>query len=196
MDTSSTSSSTSFVPAFDEKTLARFNWVNAVDSAPEEKREWAMKVYELLLVQHGEIARIARRDPMHELISTMLSHRTTGANEDLAYKRMIERFGSWDKIRDAHTARSCGGDCALKLRRGQGSQHPEGAEADTRRLSRRQSGFSARLPSARITGVAHVSARRWREDGDADVALLLWASCDSSRHPSAPGVRARGADWA
>jgi endonuclease-3 len=31
----------------------------------------------------------------------MLSHRTTEANEALAYKRMWERFGSWEAIRDA-----------------------------------------------------------------------------------------------
>jgi endonuclease-3 len=41
---------------------------------------------------------------MHELISTMLSHRTTQKNEDLAFRRMWERFGSWEAIRDAPVA--------------------------------------------------------------------------------------------
>ncbi len=52
---------------------------------------------------HGEIPRVPRREPMHELISTMLSHKTNGKNEDLAYARMWEHFGSWEKIRDADT---------------------------------------------------------------------------------------------
>jgi endonuclease-3 len=41
---------------------------------------------------------------MRELISTMLSHRTTHANEEAAYRRMFERFGTWEGIRDAPTA--------------------------------------------------------------------------------------------
>jgi endonuclease-3 len=38
---------------------------------------------------------------MHELISTMLSHRTTERNEALAFERMWQRYGSWEAIRDA-----------------------------------------------------------------------------------------------
>lgn len=101
MDSTSTSSPLPFVPRFEDKVLARFNWVDAVDSAPLEQRERAMEIYRRLIALHGEIEREPRREPMHELISTMLSHRTTGANEDLAYARMIERFGSWAAIRDA-----------------------------------------------------------------------------------------------
>ena len=40
-------------------------------------RARALLVYERLLEMHGEIALVPRREPMHELISTMLSHRTT-----------------------------------------------------------------------------------------------------------------------
>lgn len=42
-----------------------------------------------------------RREPMHELISTILSHRTTGANEARAFQQLWERYGSWEAIRDA-----------------------------------------------------------------------------------------------
>ena len=38
---------------------------------------------------------------MHELISTMLSHRTTQKNESLAFHKMWDHFGSWEAIRDA-----------------------------------------------------------------------------------------------
>jgi endonuclease-3 len=61
-------------------------------------------VYERLVELHGERERIPRREPMHELISTMLSHRTTQQNEATAYKRMRDKFGSWENIRDADTA--------------------------------------------------------------------------------------------
>jgi endonuclease III len=63
--------------------------------------EKASRVYEILLQTYGEKPLIPRREPMHELISTMLSHRTNAANENLAYARMWERFGSWEAIRDA-----------------------------------------------------------------------------------------------
>ena len=39
-----------------------------------------------------------RRTPMRELISTILSHRTTHADEELAYDRMLEAFGDWDGV--------------------------------------------------------------------------------------------------
>ena len=61
----------------------------------------AQGAYDRLLTTHGERPLTPRREPMHELISTMLSHRTTERNEAQAYDRMWERFGSWEAIRDA-----------------------------------------------------------------------------------------------
>lgn len=63
---------------------------------------WTM--YERLTATYGFKPNVPRREPMHELISTILSHRTTGHNEELAYRRMIERFGTWEAIRDAPEA--------------------------------------------------------------------------------------------
>lgn len=61
----------------------------------------AHEVYDLLGKEYGIRTWYARRDPMHELISTILSHRTTGANEETAYTRMRERFPTWEAVRDA-----------------------------------------------------------------------------------------------
>lgn len=61
----------------------------------------AMDIYRLLLERYGELPLKPRREPMYELISTMLSHRTTHADEETAYHRMRDRFGSWEAIRDA-----------------------------------------------------------------------------------------------
>src|SRR4030095_7314584 len=42
-----------------------------------------------------------RRPPLRELISTILSHRTTNANEVAAMDRLWQNYGSWGAIRDA-----------------------------------------------------------------------------------------------
>ncbi len=54
-----------------------------------------------LMEFYGEQEHVARRDPMHELISTILSQRTNYANEKLAYETMHARFKTWEGIRDA-----------------------------------------------------------------------------------------------
>ncbi len=61
----------------------------------------AMEAYRRLVAEQGERPLTPRRTPMRELISTMLSHRTTQANEETAFNRMWERYGSWEAIRDA-----------------------------------------------------------------------------------------------
>jgi endonuclease-3 len=61
----------------------------------------AQEVYTRLLERFGAHPLVPRREPMHELISTMLSHRTTQKNEAVAFERMWEHFGSWEAIRDA-----------------------------------------------------------------------------------------------
>lgn len=65
--------------------------------------EKALEVYRILLETYGERELKPRREPMHELVSTILSQRTSERNEALAYARMWERFGSWERVRDAPT---------------------------------------------------------------------------------------------
>lgn len=50
---------------------------------------------------YGVQAIYGRADPMHELIGTILSHRTTHQNEVLAYQTLRERFPTWESVRDA-----------------------------------------------------------------------------------------------
>lgn len=50
---------------------------------------------------YGIQAIYGRADPMHELIGTILSHRTTHANEVTAYRTLRERFPTWEAVRDA-----------------------------------------------------------------------------------------------
>ncbi|WP_027481128.1 endonuclease III domain-containing protein [Deinococcus pimensis] len=64
----------------------------------------ALEVHHRLQREYGGRDHVPRREPMHELISTILSQRTTWRNEDLAYRRMIERFGDWETIEHADVA--------------------------------------------------------------------------------------------
>lgn len=65
-------------------------------------QEKAMQMYAIFLEQYGTHSlKPPRRDPMTELIMTILSQRTTAANETLAFNRMWEYYGSWEAIRDA-----------------------------------------------------------------------------------------------
>jgi len=67
----------------------------------EDLHAKTLHVHERLLDAYGERPHEPRREPMHELISTILSQRTTARNEDLAFRRMWERFGSWEAIQNA-----------------------------------------------------------------------------------------------
>ena len=57
--------------------------------------------YEVLNEHYGVQDVYGRADPMHELIGTILSHRTTHANEVTAYRTLRERFPTWVAVRDA-----------------------------------------------------------------------------------------------
>lgn len=72
-----------------------------LDAPSEDLREKTMAVYRRLVQAYGLRDLKPRREPMHELISTMLSHRTTNHNEALAYTQMMARFGTWEGVRDA-----------------------------------------------------------------------------------------------
>lgn len=67
----------------------------------EKLKEKAQQVYDLLVAHYGAQPLKPRREPLHELISTILSHRTTQHNEAVAYDHMWKQFGSWEAIRDA-----------------------------------------------------------------------------------------------
>ena len=59
----------------------------------------------LLDAFYGHLPPTPRRTPMRELISTILSHRTTHADEELAYDRLLETFGhDWQHVMEAPTA--------------------------------------------------------------------------------------------
>jgi endonuclease-3 len=64
----------------------------------------ARAVYDRLAEAYGIRPWKPRRGALRELISTILSHRTTSANEWAAMDRLWQTFGSWEAIRDASVA--------------------------------------------------------------------------------------------
>lgn len=72
-----------------------------MDTHKLPKEDKTLMTHELLNEAYKRLTLDSRRDPMHELISTMLSHRTTHADEVKAYYTMLERFGDWEGVMNA-----------------------------------------------------------------------------------------------
>ncbi len=64
-------------------------------------RTKALDMYKLLIHTYDERPLIARREPLQELIMTILSQRTTWQNEALAFQQMWRHYRSWEAVRDA-----------------------------------------------------------------------------------------------
>ena len=64
----------------------------------------ALIVHERLCREYGcPIAFFHELDPLSELISSLLSHRTKNADSGRAFRTLRERFPTWDAVRDAPT---------------------------------------------------------------------------------------------
>jgi endonuclease-3 len=59
------------------------------------------EVIALLREQHGAPVRRPRRDPLSELIATILSQNTSDVNSGRAFENLVSTFGTWDKVADA-----------------------------------------------------------------------------------------------
>jgi endonuclease-3 len=105
-------------------------------------KEKTLLAHQRLQGLYGEQELYNRRDPMRELVSTMLSHRTTHADEEKAYRQMHERFGSWEGIRDAPL--------------------PELIDAIS----------SSRFPEAKAVNIKKVVGRIIEERGEANIDFL------------------------
>ena len=73
-----------------------------VVEASEELRAKALVVHERLCAEYGcPIAYFHSLDPLSELVSSLLSHRTKNRDSGLAFRQLRARFPSWDAVRDA-----------------------------------------------------------------------------------------------
>ena len=65
----------------------------------------ALRVHELLCVEyHCPIAYFHSLDPLSELVSSLLSHRTRNADSGRAFRQLRARFLTWEDVRDGPTA--------------------------------------------------------------------------------------------
>lgn len=62
----------------------------------------ALEVTEQLTTLYG-VAEWSRKDPMSMLVDIILSHRTRDEQTAAAYENLLQRFGSWEAVRDAPT---------------------------------------------------------------------------------------------
>jgi endonuclease-3 len=123
-------------------------------------KEKTLLAHERLQQVYGEQDLYNRRDAMRELISTMLSHRTTHADEEKAYRQMHERFGSWEGIRDAPL--------------------PELIDAIS----------SSRFPEAKAVNIKKVVGKIIADHGEANIDFLRDMSVEEAMNwlTSLPGV--------
>ncbi len=70
----------------------------------EEKVEFVLKVHHRLAEVYGSgIKYFHDLDPLSELISSLLSHRTKNRDSRKAFDNLLDQFVSWDAVRDATT---------------------------------------------------------------------------------------------
>lgn len=69
---------------------------------PATLRARALEVHERLCAAYGcPVPFFSDKDPLSELVSALLSHRTKNADSGLAYRQLRERFPTWEAVRDA-----------------------------------------------------------------------------------------------
>ena len=54
----------------------------------------------LCVAYHAPIPFFANKDPLSELVSSLLSHRTRNADSARAYRSLRQRFATWEEVRD------------------------------------------------------------------------------------------------
>jgi endonuclease III len=78
---------------------------SASESNELELRVKAWTVHQLLCREYGCPIRFFHdMDPLSELVSSLLSHRTRNADSGRAFKTLRARFGTWEAVRDAEVA--------------------------------------------------------------------------------------------
>jgi len=70
---------------------------SAMTDATAELRAKTLRAHHALLDHYGPPRKKERRDPLSELIVTILSQNTADVNTERAYRRLRERFATWEE---------------------------------------------------------------------------------------------------
>lgn len=77
-----------------------------MELATTDKKQFTIEVHRRLSVIYGtSIAYFHELDPLSELVSALLSHRTKNRISGKAFSHLLATFGSWENVRDAATGR-------------------------------------------------------------------------------------------
>ena len=75
------------------------------DTEEDNPKRKVLKIQQRLCQEYGcPIPYFHTLDPLSELISALLSHRTKNKDSGRAFKQLIAAFPSWGTVRDAETA--------------------------------------------------------------------------------------------
>jgi endonuclease-3 len=67
-----------------------------------DKAKFVLEVHHRLFEVYGsKIRYLYNRDPLSELMDTILSQRTKNRDSAQAFTNLVEQFGTWEKVRDA-----------------------------------------------------------------------------------------------
>lgn len=64
-------------------------------------RETLLEIHRRLVEVYGAQPHAARKGPLEELVNTILSQNTNDTHRDVAYRRLRDRFPTWEAVRDA-----------------------------------------------------------------------------------------------
>ena len=74
-------------------------------STPHDLTAKALEIHRRLCDAYGcPIAYFHDHDPLSELVSSLLSHRTRNADSGRAFQALRARYPDWESLRDAPTA--------------------------------------------------------------------------------------------
>ncbi|MBE3561373.1 MAG: endonuclease III [Ktedonobacteraceae bacterium] len=65
--------------------------------------EHLRRIYQLLVETYGEPHNTPDYEPLGGLIGTILSQHTSDRNSDRAYEQLVQKFPTWEEVRDAPT---------------------------------------------------------------------------------------------
>ena len=75
------------------------------DSEATEKRAFLLQIHQRLCAEyHCPIPYFHNLDPLEELVSSLLSHRTKNADSGRAFRQLRARFPTWEAVRDGPTS--------------------------------------------------------------------------------------------
>lgn len=78
--------------------------MSSTDSSAQDLQQKLLSVHDRLCAEYGcPIPFFHNLDPLSELVSSLLSHRTKNADSARAFKRLKAEFADWAAVRDAPT---------------------------------------------------------------------------------------------